>query len=126
MVDKLRPDNVRDRVTAGKLDRKIVILRATVTQDPGSGEEIENWNLPGSHFATVWASWRRASARETLAASEVSAEVTDVFHCAWSPKMADVNAKDRISYAGRVYNISEAAEIGRREGIMLRGAARAE
>lgn len=122
MVDKLRPDNVRDRVTAGKLDRQIVILRASVTQDPGSGENVETWGA----YATVWASWRRASARETLAASEVSAEVTDVFHCAWSPKMADVNAKDRISYAGRTYNLAEVTEIGRREGVMLRGAARAE
>lgn len=60
---------------AGALDRRILIRRATVTQDPGSGEEIETW----STLAEVSASWRRASAREQLAAAEIQAMVTDVF-----------------------------------------------
>jgi SPP1 family predicted phage head-tail adaptor len=122
MSDKLRPDNVRERVTAGKLDRRVTIRRASYSQDSGSGEMLETW----SNLAEAWASWRRASARETLAAAEVSAEVTDVFTMRWSPVLASVTPKDRVLYQGREYNVSEVAEVGRREGIMIRGAARAE
>ena len=122
MSDKLRPDNVRARVTAGKLDRRITIRRATTAQDSGSGEMIETW----ADLTTVSASWRRASARETLAAAEISAEVTDIFECRWSPVTATITPQDRIVYGGKTYNIAEATEIGRREGMMLRGNARAE
>lgn len=105
-----------------KLDRRVTIRRATLSQDPGSGEMVETW----ADLATVFASWRRASARETLAAAEVSAEVTDVFTVRWSSVTGSVTPKDRVVYEGKTYNISEASEIGRREGVMIRGAARAE
>lgn len=107
---------------AGDLDRRITIRRATTAQDSGSGEEIETW----ADLATVWASWRRASARETLAAAEVAAAISDVFVCRWSPVTATITPKDRIVYGGKTYNIEAVAEVGRREGIELRGNARAD
>ena len=109
-------------IEAGELDRRIVILRATVMQDPGSGENVETW----ATLATVSASWRRASAREQLAAAEQAATVTDVFIVRWSTVTGAITPMDRVVYQGREYNLAEATEMGTREGIMLRGAARAE
>lgn len=118
----LRPKSERERVTAGKRNRRITILRLTTTEDPGSGQQIETW----APLATEWASWRRASAREQLAASEISATVTDVFEFTWNAVLATVTPVDRVEYEGREYDIAEQAEIGFREGVMLRGSARAE
>lgn len=109
-------------IKAGQLDRRITILRATTVTDPGSGQQIETWGP----LATVWASWRRASAREQLAAAEIAATVTDVFEIRWSELLANVNPTDRLVYQGREYNIEEATEIDRRVGILIRGNARAE
>ncbi|MFA5897937.1 MAG: phage head closure protein [Hyphomicrobium sp.] len=106
---------------AGKLDRRISIERASTAQDD-TGQEIETW-LP---VATVWASWRRASARETLAAAEIAAEVTDVFDIRWSYLVAEINPKDQIIFDGRTYDISAVAEIGRREGMQIAAVARAD
>lgn len=107
---------------AGDLDRRITIRRATVVQDPGSGENIETW----ADLLTVSASWRRASAAEQLAAAEIAATVTDIFEVRWSSDVADVNPMDRVAYQGREFNLSEVTEIGRRKGLRLRGTARAE
>jgi SPP1 family predicted phage head-tail adaptor len=109
-------------INSPELDRRVTIRRASYSQDSGSGEMLETW----SDLAEVWASWRRASSRETLASAEVSAEVTDVFTMRWSPVLASVTPKDRVLYQGREYNVSEVTEVGRREGMMIRGAARAE
>lgn len=107
---------------AGELDRRITILRAVKVSDPASGQEVETW----VDLKHLWASWRRASAREQLAAAEISAEVTDVFRVRWSSTTRTITPEDRVYYNGREYNLVEATEIGRREGMMLRGNARAE
>lgn len=106
---------------AGPLDRRIVLQRATTAQDE-TGQEIETW----STLATVWGSRRRASARETLAAAEVAAAVTDVFEIRYDSAWSDLNPKDRLSEGGKTYNIIEVAEIGRREGLRIAAAARAD
>lgn len=107
---------------AGKLDRRVTIERATTVQDAGSGQEVPTWHA----FPPVSASWRRASARETLASAEVAAAVSDVFEIRWTPNLADLNAKDRLIYDGRTYDIVEATEINRREGIRIAAIARAD
>jgi SPP1 family predicted phage head-tail adaptor len=108
-------------IHAGTLDRRIVLQRATTSQDE-TGQEIETW----STLATVWASWRRASARETLAAAEVAAAVTDIFVIRWWSGVADLNPKDQVQYAGRTYDIADVAEIGRREGLQINAVARSD
>jgi SPP1 family predicted phage head-tail adaptor len=109
---------------AGKLDRRIRLERAAVTQDEGSGENVETWATLGP--AKIWARWRRASARETLAAAEVSAEVADVFEIRWDSSVSSVNPKDRLIYEDRVYAIATVDEIGRREGLRIAASARAD
>lgn len=105
-----------------KLDRRIRLERATVTQDPGSGEEVKAW----ATLATVSASRRRASARETLAAAEVSGEVSDVFEIRYDSAWADLDVRDRLVFEDRTYNIASVDEIGRREGLRIGASARAE
>lgn len=104
-----------------KLDRRISFERASRAQND-YGEEIETW-LP---MATVWAAWRRASARETQAAAEVSASVTDVFEVRWSSQVSDLTPKDRVIFDERIYDIAAVQEIGRREGLRIGASARAE
>lgn len=107
---------------AGRLDRRITIQHKTVAQN-GLGEEVETW----ADLVTVFSSWRRASARETLAAAEVAAAVTDVFEIRYSIDVAGVNPGDhRLVYETRTYNIIEVAEIDRRVGLRISAAARAD
>lgn len=103
------------------LDRRIRIERNTPAQDD-YGQMIDNW----SELVTLHSSWRRASARETLASSEVSATASDVFEIRWSRAWLDIGPLDRIVYDGRIYDIQSATEIGRREGIRIGALARAE
>ena len=107
---------------AGERDRRIRLERATTIRDPESGERVPSWQL----LAERWASWRSASTRETLAAAEGSATVTDVFEVLWSEQLADLNPKDRLIFSGRIYDIAGAIEVGRREGIRITASARSD
>lgn len=109
-------------LSAGKLDRRLRLERATTIQDAGSGQDVETWQL----LATVWGSWRRASARETLASAEVTAAVTDIFEVRWSQQVRELGPKDRVVYDGKTYDIVEATEIDRRVGIRIAATARAD
>jgi len=108
-------------IAAGEMPRRITIQRSAPEQD-ASGQEIAAW----SDLSTRWASWRRASARETLAAAELSAEVTDVFVIRWANSVQDVGPKDRLLYRGRIYDIADCIEIGFREGIQITASARSD
>ena len=105
-----------------KLDRRITFLRYSIGYN-ADNEPVEAWTPDA---APVWASWRRASARETLAGAEVNAAATDVFEVRWSSSTSTINPKDRLIYQGRVYDIQAAAEIGRREGIRIDASRRAD
>lgn len=107
---------------AGDLDRRITLQRAAAVQDPATGERVESW----ATLATVWASRRRASARETLASAELSAEISDVFEIRYGSAWADLNARDRLLFEGRTYNIVTVDEIGRREGLRIGANARGD
>jgi SPP1 family predicted phage head-tail adaptor len=100
---------------------QITLQRATTAQDD-TGQEIETW----STLATPYASWRRASARETLAAAEVSAAVTDIFETLWSSAYGDLTSRDRLTFNGRTYDIIGTYMIGYREGLGITAAARAD
>lgn len=104
---------------AGKLDQRVTLQRATTTTN-GLGEEIPSW----ADLDTVWASWRHATARETLAAAELSAVVSDVFEVRRSSTISDLGPKDRIVWDGRTYDIVEVtplARYGLRIGAVARG-----
>lgn len=104
---------------AGKLDQRVTLQRATTTAN-AYGEQVPSW----ADLDTVWASQRRASARETLAAAELSASVSDVFEVRRSSVIADLGPKDQLLWEGRIYDIAEVTPIGRygfRIGAVARG-----
>lgn len=90
---------------AGILDRRITIQRATVARN-GFNEPIETWGT----LATVFANKADASASESYRAQEVGAQITTRFTIRWSGTVSDVNARDRITFGARVYNITGARE----------------
>lgn len=106
---------------AGELDRRITIDQA-VTANNALNEPIQTW----ISLATVWAKVTPVSDGERMRASEVSAQITTRFLIRWSSAMSEVTPKDRVVYAGRTYDIFFVKEIGRREGIEISAAARAD
>lgn len=105
-----------------KLDRRITLLRYGITYDDDLNP-VEAWTADAD---PVWASWRRSSARETLAGAEVNAAATDVFEIRYSAAVASINPKDRLQYQGDTYDIKASQETGRREGIRIDATKRAD
>ena len=106
---------------AGALDRRVVLQRATTTKDAFNAD-VDAW----SDLATVWASKHDISDGERTRAAEVGAVITSRFQVRWSSALADLSARDRLLYAGVDFNITAVKEIGRREGLEITAAARAE
>jgi SPP1 family predicted phage head-tail adaptor len=106
---------------AGELDRRITIQRATVTRNEFN-EPIESWG----DLTTVWAKRRDASAAESYRAQEVGAEITTRFTIRWSMTAATVNPSDRVSFEGRLYNITAVRDVGRNQWREIDAVARAE
>jgi SPP1 family predicted phage head-tail adaptor len=108
-------------IAAGDLDRRITIERFT-TGTNALNEEVRSWGT----LATVWASMRPLYGSERLAAQEVSAQATTQFRIRWAQSLKDLSPLDRLRYDNKVFEISEVREIGRREGLEIIAAARAE
>jgi len=97
---------------AGSLDRTITIQRATVTvQDDGT--PAHSW----APLATVRAQLIQAATDEFIRDFGASSEATYVFRIRW---LDGIKLADRVSYAGRIFDIKEIKELGRREGLELR------
>lgn len=106
---------------AGPLDRRVQFLRATLADDGlASAETWDDYGLP------VWASKADISDGERWRAGEVAAHITTRFRVRWSQFTADITPKDRLECEGRTYDITGIKEIGRREGIEITAAARAD
>jgi len=105
---------------AGDLRERVTLQRGTSTINSG-GEEILAW----VDLDTVFASWRRATARETLAAAELSASVSDVFEVRKSNSIATLGPRDRLIWRGRTYDIANVERIGW-HGLRVAAVARGE
>lgn len=110
-----------DRLTAGQMDRRITIRRAT-TATNDFGEAVPTW----CDLVTVWASKEDIRDSERFQAQEVGADRTTRFRIRYSQAVADVTPKDTIVYDGRTYNIVATKELGRRVGIEITASARAD
>jgi SPP1 family predicted phage head-tail adaptor len=106
---------------AGRMDRRLVIQRATTSRND-LNEPIESW----ANLATVYANRRDASAGEAYKAQEVGAELTCRFTVRYSSVLAAVTPTDRILYAGRLYNITGLRETKRNRWIEIDAVARAD
>lgn len=100
---------------AGKLDRSIALERKTQTVKP-SGAVVTAWTI----IAAVRAEIVQQSASEFLTGYGEAEAGSIIFRIRY---LAGVTTADRVAYAGKVYDLKEIKEIGRRRGLELRAVA---
>ena len=97
---------------AGSLDRTITIQSvATSVNDAGTPSEI--W----TSFAVVRAALIQASTEEYQRAYGEGGNTSIIFRTRY---LADVTTDHRVTYEGKVLNIREVKELGRRRGLEIR------
>jgi SPP1 family predicted phage head-tail adaptor len=99
-------------IRAGSLDRVITIERATTTIG-ADGTPATTW----ATVATMRAELVRKIADEASRDFGAETTTTTTFRTRW---LDGVTPADRVLYQGTAYDIAEATEIGRREGLDLR------
>jgi len=105
-------------LVTGRLDRRITFRRPTFIQNE-FGEAEASWE----DVTTVWAEVKPLRGREYFAAQQVNSEVTTRFRIRY---LSGVDTRWRILHDGLEYDIFSVAEIGRREGLEILGAAKEE
>jgi hypothetical protein len=95
---------------AGRLDRRIVILRAT-SRPTSFNEHLETW----ATLADRLGAWPRRSGRRAAARGRNPGEQVLPLHDPLVLDVADVDPRDRVVFDGRTYDVHGAKEIGRRE-----------
>lgn len=104
---------------AGKLDRRIEILRHQEIGRNELNEPIMGW-VP---VAEVWASARPNRGAERFEAQQLVGSAVLTFQIRYR---ADISVEDRIGYEGRTWDIHDIREIGRRVGTEIDATARAD
>lgn len=98
----------------GKLDRRIVIERATVTRD-GYGQQIETW----STHMTIWAGREDLSDGERVSNARINSSLASRFVVRYSAASSGILPTDRIHYDGARWNISGIKETKHGRGRYL-------
>ena len=98
----------------GKMDRRVTLERAT-TATNGFGESIPTW----ATLATVWASYAPVSDGEKWRAGLVEGREIARFQIRHSTTVADLSAKDRLTFEGNAWGITGVKELGRRVGLEI-------
>lgn len=97
---------------AGKLDRRVTLEAPTTTRGETGGHE-ETWSV----FATLWASVRDLSGRETFNAQAAGSAVSKVVTIRYR---SGVTAAMRVKFAdGSTARIAHLRELGRHEWLEL-------
>jgi SPP1 family predicted phage head-tail adaptor len=96
---------------AGRLDRRVVILRRTLSRDD-YGEQVETFDP----LETVWAQKLDVTGRELFSAQRPIGEGTTRFRVRWRN---DLTITDRLSYDSSEYDIVQITELGRQDGLEL-------
>lgn len=99
------------KVAAGKLDRRIAILKRTIVKD-ASGVAVESYALR----TECWAHVQELSGRQVVQASQLDIEGTVRIKIRYR---FDIGDTDRIAYRGRIYEIVHRAEFGRYDDIEM-------
>ncbi|WP_126978523.1 head-tail adaptor protein [Frigidibacter oleivorans] len=97
---------------AGALDRTLTIERATFAVD-AAGTPVATW----AAIATVRAQKLQSSTEEFMRSFGEAAETVAIFRIRW---LGGISVTDRVTCDGIVYDLKEAKELGRREGLDLR------
>lgn len=108
-------------MTASKLDRRIVILRAEMIDD-GYGN-VQGEFVP---IGTIWAHRADIKDSEKFQSGQVSSDVTTRFTVRSSEFSRDINPTDQINHGGLEFNITGTKESasGRFKFIELTATAR--
>lgn len=109
---------------AGKLDRRLTLLRLVKTTN-AMNEEEESWTSAG----TVWASKKDASDRdrgERMVTQEIAATISTRFRVRHSSLADDIRPTWRVQCEGRTYDVRIVKELGRKVGWEISAEARAE
>lgn len=100
---------------AGRMDRRVAIHQAEITQSD-SGQETRTW----STLTTVWAEKVENRGQERFAAQQLVGHAVKTFRLRWSSAIAsELTNEHRISFDGRLFDITDIRELGRREGIEI-------
>lgn len=109
-------------LSAGKLDRKIILQRFTSTVD-AYNEPVKTW----ATLATRSASYEPLSDGERFRAGETAATASARFVIRHSAAVADLSPLDRLVFNGVTYEIAHVKEAeGRGVGIEITAKARAD
>jgi SPP1 family predicted phage head-tail adaptor len=87
-------------MSAGNLDRRIVIERSTSTPN-AFNEPVETW----APLITVWAERKDVSDAEKMSAGQISSMLMSRFVIRSSAAAKGVKPSDRISYDGAIWSI---------------------
>lgn len=104
-------------MTAGTLDRRLRIQRATQTHDGLS--TVETW---ANYGAAIWGARTLLTDGERWRAQAVQATATARFTVRWSAFAAGITTKDRIVCEGQTFDITGIKEIGRRAFLEITAA----
>lgn len=101
---------------AGKLDRRLTLLRASKGRSAANG--VTTTYAP---FAEVWASRRYVRAAKKVQASQEGVTVLWTFEIRHSSEVAEVEKVEgyRCEHGGTTYSIWEVKELGRRQGLAI-------
>lgn len=94
-------------ISAGRLDKRITIQRPASTQDV-NGSEV----LTFETVSEVWARVAPVKGREYVNGGSILADMDTRIDVRTAPDFADMDAKWRAVYRGKVYNFVSCAEIG--------------
>lgn len=104
-------------LTAGALDREVTIQQL---EEATSGYPVETWS---ELVSGVWMSKYDMRGSERFVASQNAARFDTRWNLQWrddmDPDLLDVPKTRRLLYRGRAYDIVQAVELGRQEGIAL-------
>ena len=103
----------------GERDRAVTVQQLTASKGP-SGFPVETWTTLA---APVWMRKLDLQQRERITAEQLSAKGDTQWEMGYradmDPELVDVERTRRLLYQGRIYDITDASQIGRREGIEL-------
>lgn len=97
-------------MTAGKLNKRITLQRASYLDDGFSSQGEEAW----SDLATVWAEATPLRDSEKLAAGQVLATIAYRFKIRSSSQVADLSPADRVFFKGREFDVQGVKPAGDR------------
>lgn len=96
-----------------KLDRRIVIQSFSSSRD-SYGQPVRTW----STFATVWAGVKLNVGKEIFASKDKVKERVVDFKIRYR---TDITNEMRILYNSNYYEIEDVVELGREDGLIIRG-----